>query len=72
MQVQVQSSIVTWKAYNKSTINGCFTASNMFLSAFVCAVSLEFLTIVAFFSTFMAKILPLSSPVNLRTWNTLP
>lgn len=49
-----------------------FTASNMFLSAFVWAVSFWFRTTVAFFSTFMAKILPESWPVSFLTWNTFP
>lgn len=40
-----------------------FTASNIFLSALVCAVSFWFLTIEAFFKTFIAKCEFASLPV---------
>ncbi len=53
-------------------MNGCFTASRMLRSALVCAVSFWLRTMVAFFKTFIAYILFLSSPLNFRTWNTLP
>lgn len=53
-------------------MKGCLMASRMFLSARVCAVSLALQAILAFFSTFMAKIFPVLVPCTLRTWKTLP
>lgn len=48
------------------------TASRMFLSALVWAVSFWLRTMEALRSTFMAKMVPASWPVTLRTWNTFP
>lgn len=45
------------------------TASKIFLSALVCAVSFWFVTMDAFFKTFMAKCLLASRPAVFRTYN---
>lgn len=48
------------------------TASRIFLSALVWAVSFWFLTIEAFRRTFIANMVPASWPESFLTWNTLP